>query len=32
MKILNNNTSAIDADELQKISEDVRLLREKDDE
>lgn len=32
MKILNNNTPAIDADELQKISEDVRLLREKDDE
>ena len=32
MKILNNNTPAVDADELQKISEDVRLLREKDDE
>ena len=32
MKILNGNAPAVDADELQKISEDVRLLREKDDE
>ena len=32
MKILNNNTSAVDINQPQKISEDVRLLREKDDE
>lgn len=32
MKIPNSNTSAIDAEELQKISEDVRLQQEKDDE
>ena len=32
MKILNGNAPAVDADELQKISEDVRLLRGKDDE
>lgn len=32
MKILNGNALDVDADELQKISEDVRLLREKDDE
>ena len=32
MKILNGNAPAVDVDELQKISEDVRLLREKDDE
>lgn len=32
MKILNGNAPDVDADELQKISEDVRLLREKDDE
>ena len=32
MKILNGNAPDVDADELQKISEDVRWLREKDDE
>lgn len=32
MKILNGNVHAVDADELQKISEDVRLQQEKDDE
>ena len=32
MKILNNNTPAVDINERQKISEDVRLQQEKDDE
>lgn len=32
MKILNGNASAVDAEELQKISEDARLQQEKDDE
>lgn len=32
MKIPNSNASAVDADELQKISEDTGLQQEKDDE
>lgn len=32
MKIPNSNASAVDAEEPQKISEDVRLQQEKDDE
>ena len=32
MKILNGNAPAVDVDGLQKISEDVMLLRGKDDE
>ena len=32
MKILNGNARAVDAEELQKISEDVGLQQEKDDE
>ena len=32
MKILNNNTPAVDINWPQKISEDVRLQQEKDDE
>ena len=32
MKVLNGNVPAVDADELQKISEDVRSQQEKDDE